>query len=339
MKIAVVILNWNGKHILQQYLPSVVAHSSDHAQIIVADNGSTDESLTFLAENYPQIPIIALDKNYGFAGGYNRALKQVDADYYILLNDDVEVTPNWIPPVIKLMENSPQCAICQPKLKMYDERNTFEYAGGAGGFIDKLGYPFCRGRMFADLEQDNGQYDDNCKIFWASGAAMFIKSSVWRELGGFDDDFFAHMEEIDLCWRAQNAGHTVAYCGASTVYHKGGGTLPKSSPHKTHLNFRNNLFMLYKNLSKKKLNCTIAIRLPLDYIAAIKFLLEGKPKEFAAVYRAHRDFFKSRSILKNKRKQLNTHDTECIFQQSILLHYYLKHHKKFTQLNYKTTRI
>lgn len=339
MKIAVVILNWNGRHILQQYLPSVVQHSSADAQIIIADNGSTDDSLTFLAEQYPQIPIISLDRNYGFAGGYNRALKQVDADYFILLNDDVEVTPNWIPPVIEMMENNPTCAICQPKLKMYDDKKTFEYAGGAGGFIDKLGYPFCRGRIFSDLEQDDSQYDDNCRIFWATGAAMFIKSSVWKELNGFDDDFFAHMEEIDLCWRANNAGHMVGYCAQSTVYHKGGGTLPKSSPHKTYLNFRNNLFMLYKNSSQTRLKKLIALRIPLDYVAAFKFLLEGKPKEFGAVCRAHRDFFKSIDKLKIKRQNPPSQDPDTMLRLSLLVHYYLKKRKQFNQLGYKVTHL
>lgn len=339
MKIAVVILNWNGKHILQQYLPSVVEHSSADAQIIIADNGSTDDSLAFLAEKHPQIPVIALDRNYGFAGGYNRALKQVEADYYILLNDDVEVTPNWIPPVIKMMDDTPGCAICQPKLKMYDQKDTFEYAGGAGGFIDKLGYPFCRGRIFSDLEQDKGQYDDNCRIFWASGAAMFIKSDVWKEMNGFDEDFFAHMEEIDLCWRAHNAGYSVGYCANSTVYHKGGGTLPKSSPHKTYLNFRNNLYMLYKNSNPKKSSTILAIRIPLDYVAAFKFLLERKPKEFSAVCQAHRDFFRSLDRLKSKRKPLAPTPPDTMLPISLLVHYYIKKHKHFTQLKQKVNHI
>ena len=247
MRIAVVILNWNGKHMLEQFLPSVTAYTTGDAEVIIADNGSTDDSIAFLHDHYPTLRIIQLDKNYGFADGYNRALAQVDADYYVLLNDDVEVTPNWTAPVVEQMERNPRTAICQPKLLMYDQRDTFEYAGGAGGFLDKYGYPFCRGRLFTTLEKDHGQYDDPREIFWASGAAMFVRADVWKKLGGLDGEFFAHMEEIDFCWRAKNAGYRVEYCPLSTVYHVGGGTLPKSNPHKTYLNFRNNIAMLYKN--------------------------------------------------------------------------------------------
>ena len=253
-KVAVVILNWNGRHIIEKFLPSVVTNTAGEAEVIVADNGSTDDSLAFLAEHYPTLRTIALDKNYGFAGGYNRALAQVEADYYVLLNDDVECTPNWGSPVIEMMEADSEIAVAQPKLLMYDQKDTFEYAGGAGGFIDRFGYPFCRGRMFNTLEQDHGQYDDARQVFWATGAAMFVRSNVWHQLGGLDDDFFAHMEEIDFCWRAKNAGHKIAYCPRSVLYHVGGGTLPKSSPMKTMLNFRNNLSMLYKNLPDNELH-------------------------------------------------------------------------------------
>ena len=254
----------------------------------------------------------------------------------MLLNDDVEVTPNWIEPVIAQMEQHPQTAICQPKLLMYDQRDTFEYAGGAGGFIDKYGYPFCRGRMFTTLEQDRGQYDDPCPIFWASGAAMFVRSSVWKELGGLDDDFFAHMEEIDFCWRAKNAGYEVEYCPHSVVYHVGGGTLPKSNPHKTYLNFRNNMALLYKNLPQSRLAWVMVCRVVLDYVAAFKFLMERKPKEFSAVVQAHRAFYKWMPRLKVKRlRRQQQLPVSCIHPRLILVDYYLLRHHLFSQLQTK----
>ncbi len=336
MTTAVVILNWNGKKMLERFLPSVTLHSTGDTEVIIADNGSTDDSLAFVREHYPQLRIIELDKNYGFAGGYNRALEQVEADYYVLLNDDVEVTPNWIEPVIAQMEQHPQTAICQPKLLMYDQRDTFEYAGGAGGFIDKYGYPFCRGRMFTTLEKDHGQYDDPCPIFWASGAAMFVRSSVWKELGGLDDDFFAHMEEIDFCWRAKNAGYEVEYCPHSVVYHVGGGTLPKSNPHKTYLNFRNNMALLYKNLPQSRLAWVMVCRVVLDYVAAFKFLMERKPKEFSAVVQAHRAFYKWMPRLKVKRlRRQQQLPVSCIHPRLILVDYYLLRHHLFSQLQTK----
>ena len=335
MTTAVVILNWNGKKMLERFLPSVTLHSTGDTEVIIADNGSTDDSLAFVREHYPQLRIIELDKNYGFAGGYNRALEQVEADYYVLLNDDVEVTPNWIEPVIAQMEQHPQTAICQPKLLMYDQRDTFEYAGGAGGFIDKYGYPFCRGRMFTTLEKDHGQYDDPCPIFWASGAAMFVRSSVWKELGGLDDDFFAHMEEIDFCWRAKNAGYEVEYCPHSVVYHVGGGTLPKSNPHKTYLNFRNNMALLYKNLPQSRLAWVMVCRVVLDYVAAFKFLMERKPKEFSAVVQAHRAFYKWMPRLKVKRLRRQQLPVSCIHPRLILVDYYLLRHHLFSQLQTK----
>ena len=336
MTTAVVILNWNGKKMLERFLPSVTLHSTGDTEVIIADNGSTDDSLAFVREHYPHLRIIELDKNYGFAGGYNRALEQVEADYYVLLNDDVEVTPNWIEPVIAQMEQHLQTAICQPKLLMYDQRDTFEYAGGAGGFIDKYGYPFCRGRMFTTLEQDRGQYDDPCPIFWASGAAMFVRSSVWKELDGLDDDFFAHMEEIDFCWRAKNAGYEVEYCPHSVVYHVGGGTLPKSNPHKTYLNFRNNMALLYKNLPQSRLAWVMVCRVVLDYVAAFKFLMERKPKEFSAVVQAHRAFYKWMPRLKVKRlRRQQQLPVSCIHPRLILVDYYLLRHHLFSQLQTK----
>ena len=336
MTTAVVILNWNGKKMLERFLPSVTAHTQGDAEVIIADNGSTDDSLDYVRAQYPGLRIIELDKNYGFAGGYNRALQQVKADYYVLLNDDVEVTPGWIEPVVAQMQQHPDTAICQPKLLMYDQRDTFEYAGGAGGFLDKYGYPFCRGRMFTPLEQDNGQYNTPGEIFWASGAAMFVRADVWHQLGGLDDDFFAHMEEIDFCWRAKNAGYRVEYCPQSTVFHVGGGTLPKSNPRKTYLNFRNNMALLYKNLPKRRLAWVMCSRIVLDYVAGFKFLMERKPKEFSAVVDAHKAFYKWLPQLKKKRQGLKQQSrVSGMYQGLLLIDYYLLGKKKYSDLKFK----
>ena len=336
MTTAVVILNWNGKKMLERFLPSVTTHTQGDAEVIIADNGSTDDSLDFVRAQYPGLRIIELDKNYGFAGGYNRALQQVKADYYVLLNDDVEVTPGWIEPVVAQMQQHPDTAICQPKLLMYDQRDTFEYAGGAGGFLDKYGYPFCRGRMFTSLEQDNGQYNTPSEIFWASGAAMFVRADVWHQLGGLDDDFFAHMEEIDFCWRAKNAGYRVEYCPQSTVFHVGGGTLPKSNPRKTYLNFRNNMALLYKNLPKRRLAWVMCSRIVLDYVAGLKFLMERKPKEFSAVVDAHKAFYKWLPQLKKKRQGLKQQSrVSGMYQGLLLIDYYLLGKKKYSDLKFK----
>jgi GT2 family glycosyltransferase len=332
MQTAVVILNWNGRHMMEKFLPSVTANTTGDAEVIIADNGSTDDSIEFLHSHYPSLRIIQLDQNYGFAEGYNRALAQVEADYYVLLNDDVEVTPHWIEPVIAQMQQNTQTAICQPKLLMYDRRDTFEYAGAAGGFIDSYGYPFCRGRLFDVVEQDHGQYDDPREIFWASGAAMFVRADVWHQLGGLDGDFFAHMEEIDFCWRAKNKGYRVEYCPQSVIYHVGGGTLPKSNPRKTYLNFRNNLSMLYKNLPDGRLNRVLLLRLMLDYVAALKFLLERKPKEFQAVFQAHRDYRRRKPGLRLKREALRPRQVSCIYRGHLLLDFYLRGKKHFSTL-------
>lgn len=335
MHIAVVILNWNGKHMMERFLPSVTAHTTGDAEVVIADNGSTDDSIEFLRTHYPALRIIQLDKNYGFAEGYNRALAQIEADYYVLLNDDVEVAPNWIEPVIAQMQQNEKTAICQPKLLMFDQRDTFEYAGGAGGFIDSYGYPFCRGRMFNIVEKDHGQYDDPCEIFWASGAAMFVRADVWKELGGLDGDFFAHMEEIDFCWRAKNAGYRVEYCPQSVVYHVGGGTLPKSNPRKTYLNFRNNTAMLYKNLPSGRRCRVMTVRRLLDYVAAVKFLIGGNKGEFNAVFEAHKAFRKTKKIYRQKREQIQHQEVSCIYNGWLLLQYYLLNKKHFSDLNFK----
>ena len=336
IRVAVVILNWNGRGMLERFLPSVVDYSvSDESlsvSVVVADNGSSDDSVAFMREHYPQVQLVLLDKNYGFAEGYNRALAQVEADYYVLLNSDVECTPHWIAPVVAMMERDPQVAIAQPKLMMYDQKDTFEYAGGAGGFIDSYGYPFCRGRIFSILEQDHGQYDDECNIFWATGAAMFVKAPIFHQLGGLDGDFFAHMEEIDFCWRTLNSGYTVRYCPQSVLYHVGGGTLPKSSPFKTRLNFRNNLSMLYKNLPDERMKKVLRRRMLLDGIAALKFLLQGHVGEFNAVREAHREYRSLLPQLKEKRAALKQEAVAGVYQRLLLSDYYFRGSKTFSNL-------
>ncbi|MBI1783231.1 MAG: glycosyltransferase family 2 protein [Sphingobacteriales bacterium] len=290
--VAVVILNWNGKNYLQQFLPSVMQSAYPNLQVIVADNASTDDSVTFLQTNYPQIEIIINAANEGFAKGYNMALKQVQADYFILLNSDIEVTPGWIEPVISLMESDKAIAACQPKLLAFNNKKQFEYAGAAGGWIDDYGYPFSRGRVFDVCEEDNGQYDEVQQIFWASGAAFFVRSSVFNEMKGFDEFFFAHQEEIDLCWRMQLSGYKIYACPQSVVYHVGGGTLPKGNSKKTWLNYRNNLIMLYKNLPVGEKLWKIPFRIALDAISAWKALLTGDAGYWMAVLKAHIDFLK-----------------------------------------------
>ena len=319
---------------LERFLPSVVAHTTGDAEVIVADNGSTDDSIDFLKNHYPMLRLIQMDRNYGFAGGYNRAIAQIDAEYYVLLNDDVEVTPSWNEKVVSLMDSDPDIAIAQPKLLMFDDRNRFEYAGGAGGFIDKLGYPFCRGRLFNTLEYDEGQYADTREVFWASGAAMFVRASVWKELGGLDGDFFAHMEEIDFCWRTKMKGYRVIATSDAQVYHVGGGTLPKSSPTKTLLNFRNNLAMLYKNLPQKRLRRVIRLRFVLDWVAALSFAVQGKGAECLAVFKAHSEFRKWKPALQAKRDAIQPREVTCIYPKSLLVQYHLTGKKRFAQLNF-----
>lgn len=300
-KTAVVILNYNGEKFLREFLPSVLAHSGD-AKIVVADNASTDLSVDVLKQKFPTVELIQLTNNYGFCGGYNRALKQVEAEYYVLLNSDVEVTEGWLTPIINLLDENPDIAAAQPKILAYNERGKFEYAGAAGGFIDSLGYPFCRGRVFDYTEKDSGQYNDGREVFWATGACLFIRSKVYHELDGLDEDFFAHMEEIDLCWKIQRAGHKVFYCGLSHVYHVGGGTLSKSNPRKTYYNFRNGLSLVYKHWSTGKLLWKMPIRITLDYLAAFKFLLSGKAGDARAVVKAHYHFIKK--FGKNRAKRV-----------------------------------
>jgi len=323
-KIAVVILNWNGKSFLEKFLPSVISYSSAIAKIIVADNHSTDDSVSYLQTNFPTVKIISLDKNYGFAGGYNKALKQVEAEYYVLLNSDVEVTNNWLVPLLELLENDNSVVACQPKIKDYNNKNYFEYAGAAGGFIDKLGYPLCRGRLFDKIEKDTGQYDDFTEIFWASGASLFIRAKAYHEIGGLDEFFFAHMEEIDLCWRLKNTGYKIMFCPISTVYHVGGGTLNKTKPQKTFLNFRNSLLTLHKNLPQKNRFKVIFLRLLLDGLAGIKFLLSGKPNHTWAIIRAHFSFYNSLQQNKKKRNEVQHPNLTGMLNKSIVVAYYFK---------------
>jgi GT2 family glycosyltransferase len=333
VRVAVVILNWNGKKFLERFLPSLLANSSKDAEVIVADNASTDDSVNFLITNHPEIRIIRHDNNYGFAKGYNLALAQVESDYYILLNSDIEVTPDWIQPVIDLMESDASIAACQPKIRSYAEPQKFEYAGAAGGFIDKYGYPFCRGRMFLSIEEDDGQYNDTIEIFWATGACMFVRASLFHEFGGLDEDFFAHMEEIDFCWRLKNEGYKIMYCPSSVVYHIGGGTLPKASWRKTYLNFRNNCILLYKNLPDNLLIEVFAKRLVLDGIAAMKFLITAGFKDFFAVSKAHFSFYTSLKKTRLKRKKLKQSQVKKIYQKNIVFEYYIRGKKKFTDLD------
>jgi GT2 family glycosyltransferase len=305
IKTAVVVLNWNGKAWLEKFLANLVKHSQE-ATVFVADNASTDDSVDFVKSNFPSVKIIINASNGGYAKGYNDALKQIDAEYFVLINSDIEVTEDWLSPIIVLMDSDKKIAACQPKLLDYKKRNTFEYAGASGGFIDNLGYPFCRGRIFDDLEEDKGQYNDAIEVFWATGACLFVRASHYNEVGGLDEDFFAHQEEIDLCWRLKNKGYKIMVQPKSVVYHVGGGTLNAGSPFKTHLNFRNNLFMLFKNLPTYSLFTTIPTRLVLDGVAAFTFLSKEKGLQHVfAIAKAHFIFYFELPKLIAKRQKIN----------------------------------
>jgi GT2 family glycosyltransferase len=334
-RIAIVILNWNGKKFLEKFLPSVINFSRDIAEVIIADNASFDDSIVWLRSEFPEIRIIQNKDNGGFSKGYNDALSQVEADYFVLLNSDIEVTPHWIEPVIKLMETDSQIAACQPKLLSYYDREKFEYAGAAGGFIDKYGYPFCRGRLFQSIEKDIGQYNDAAEVFWATGACMFVRVDVYRKLGGLDERFFAHMEEIDFCWRAKNEGFKIMFCPDSVVYHVGGGTLPKKSSKKTYLNMRNNNVMLFKNLPSDRLLKVYSARLILDGIAAIKFLFDGGFGDFFAVIKAHWKFFSMIPELRKERKISSHFSVSKIYRKNLVYEYFLKGKRKFTDLKHE----
>ncbi|MFZ4861625.1 glycosyltransferase family 2 protein [Sphingobacterium sp. Mn56C] len=331
-KVAVVILNWNGRYFLEKFLPSVYNSIYANITFVLGDNASTDDSVSFVKEYYPTIEVIENDKNYGFAEGYNQILKQVDADYYVLLNSDVEVTQNWIQPVIDLMETENYVA-AQPKILAYHNKENFEHAGAAGGYLDCYGYPFCRGRMMQVCEKDQGQYDNPQEVFWASGAALFIKADAWKLAGGFDGDFFAHMEEIDLCWRLKRMGYRIGYCPDSVIYHVGGGTLNTSNPQKTYLNFRNNLLMLQKNLPFFRAVGVIFIRLWLDLLALIHFLVERKPKDAWAVSRAHQYFFLYFFRNARKRKKYKVPENKTgRYKKSIIWDFYVNKIQCFSDL-------
>ena len=321
-KIAVVILNWNGRKLLEEFLPSIVRFSSE-ATVYVADNASSDDSISFIKNTFPTVKIIQNTDNFGFAKGYNQALRFVEEDYYALVNSDIEVTENWLSPIVEIFENDAKTSIIQPKILAYKNKEMFEYAGAAGGFIDKYGFPFCRGRIFQSLEKDFGQYNDIQDIFWASGACFFIRKEVYWKLNGFDEDFFAHQEEIDLCWRAFNLDFKVKYCGNSTVYHVGGATLNESNPHKTFLNFRNSLWMMTKNLPKKKLFPILFLRLTLDGWAGIHFLFQGKPKHLWSVLKSH--FYFYFYLFKNLNKRhSNQYDKYYKINSIVYFHFWKK---------------
>lgn len=327
-KIAVVILNWNGAKLLEQFLPSVLAFS-DEAKVYVADNASTDNSIAVIKENFPSVTIIQNDENYGFAKGYNMALQQIEEEYYALVNSDIEVTKSWLTPILSIFDSEANIGIIQPKILDYKNKEYFEYAGAAGGFIDQFGYPYCRGRIFETIEKDNGQYDDDIEIFWASGACFFIRKQVYQKLNGFDDDFFAHQEEIDLCWRAFNMGIKAKYTSRSVVYHVGGATLNEGNPKKTFLNFRNSLLMLTKNLPDKKLFLVLLVRLLLDGLAGIQFIFKGKFNHFWAILRAHFAFYVliNKTLKKRKASQLKTY----YHSQSIVYKYFVNNGTVFEQ--------
>lgn len=315
----------------------------DWAEIIVADNFSTDDSYHVINKEFPSVKYLQLGQNYGFAKGYNNALKNNTSDYILLLNSDVEVTENWLEPLIKMMDDDPLIAACQPKIMQIDHPELFEYAGASGGFIDHYGYPFCRGRIVNVQEQDHGQYDDPISVFWASGAAVLVRGSLWHEFGGFDIDFWAHMEEIDLCWRMKNRGYKIAVCPASTVFHLGGGSLSYGSPQKIFLNFRNNLFLLYKNLPKGKLFNIIFFRMILDGVAAIQFMATGQFKPFLMVLKAHLDFYRNLKKLRLKRKVLlqkvTTPNHPEVYHGSLIFDFFIARKKKFSSLNFKTRNL
>lgn len=336
-KVSVVILNWNGRKLLERYLPSVVQHTpSETAEIVVADNGSTDDSVAYLEREFPSVRVILLKRNYGFAEGYNRALEGVDAEYAVLLNSDVEVTPGWLDVPLAELEAHADIAAVQPKLLSDRNRSEFEYAGASGGFIDKYGYPFCRGRVFDVVESDRGQYDAVRDIFWGSGACLVIRKSVYEEAGGLDTGFFAHQEEIDLCWRLRSRGYRIVCTPASVVYHLGGGTLNAESPRKTHLNFRNNLLMLYKNLPEKELGRVFRIRFFFDYLAAFVFLLKKQPHNARAVYEARKDFFRLKRAYEPARTEnLKKQTLAAIPEMSrrcLLYEYHIKKNRTFASL-------
>jgi GT2 family glycosyltransferase len=331
LKTAIVILNWNGKKLLEQFLPSIVKFSSDEAEIYVADNASEDTSISYIKHNFPSVKIVKNTENGGYAKGYNDALKKINADIYCLINSDVEVTQNWLNPILTIFNTDENTAIIQPKILAFKDKTNFEYAGAAGGFIDLYGYPYCRGRVFNDIEKDRNQFNDISEIFWASGACFFIRSKVYHQLNGFDEDYFAHQEEIDLCWRTQNIGYRVKYVGNSTVFHVGGATLKETDPQKTFLNFRNSLLNVVKNVPKKWFLFVVFSRLLLDGIAGIKFILELRPIHSLAILKAHFSFYTNFYKFLKKRKVLQKKSNYNL-HTSIVWQYFILGRKKFKDL-------
>ena len=333
--IAVAVLNWNGRKLLETFLPSVVAHSAE-ADVYVIDNHSSDDSLNYVKATFPTVKIIQTESNLGYAGGYNYALQRIENPFIVLLNSDIETTEHWLEAPLKLLKENLDIGACQPKIRAYNEKESFEYAGAAGGFIDFLGYPFCRGRVFEILEKDQGQYDTNGEIFWASGACMFVRREAFFKAGQLDASFFAHMEEIDLCWRMKNNGYRIYYAANSTVYHLGGGTLNSHSTRKTFLNFRNNLYLLFKNLPASYAFPIIFVRLILDGIAAVKFTLMGKPRHGVAVVRAHFAFYGNFNRMARERRSyfrsLKGLKSTKMYKNSIVFDHFVKGKKKFSDL-------
>ena len=333
MKIAIVILNWNGQQLLEKFLPSIISFSNlNTIEIYVADNASTDTSITYVQKTFPTVKIVQNKKNGGYAKGYNDALKHIEADIYGLVNSDIEVTEGWLTPILSTFETEPNTAIIQPKILDYKNKDFFEYAGAAGGYVDKYGYPFCRGRIFSELEKDNHQFNDIHNIFWASGACFFIRAAAFNQLNGFDEDYFAHQEEIDLCWRAQNLNYSIKYVGTSTVYHVGGATLKEESPRKSFLNFRNSLFTLVKSVPKKQLFGILFIRLILDGIAGVKFLSEMRPIHTIAILRAHFSFYTQFSKMYKKRKK-HKKRADYFATKSIVWQHFILGKKKYSEID------
>ncbi|MGB5382215.1 MAG: glycosyltransferase family 2 protein [Lutimonas sp.] len=333
MKIAVVILNWNGEKLLEKFLPSIVLHSKDKANIYVADNASTDGSIEFLKRNYPRIKIVQNSSNGGYAKGYNDALKRIDEEIYALVNSDIEVTEGWLDPIIKEFERSSNTAVIQPKLLDFKDKTKFEYAGAAGGFVDFFGYPYCKGRVFNHLEHDQQQYNDTYPVFWGSGACLFIRSEVYHKLKGLDENYFSHQEEIDLCWRIQNEGYDILYVGSSTVYHVGGATLQESNPRKTFLNFRNSLFTIAKNVPKRYVVLVILARLILDGVAALKFIFELRPIHSWAILRAHFSFYWFLPKMLRKRKYISFKQTRYFDCFSIVWQHFVLGKKTYSEVH------
>ena len=348
--VSIVILNWNGRDFLHRFLPALISNTSrSGTEIIVADNGSTDGSVSLMEQEFPGIRLITFDMNYGFSEGYNRALEQVEAKYFLLLNSDIEVTPGWLDPLVDFMEGNEHAAVCTPKIRDLRNREFFEYAGAAGGYIDRFGYPFCRGRIFDHMEADHGQHDTIAEVFWGTGACLMVRSSLYREAGGLDDRFFAHMEEIDLCWRLKRMGHTIWCVPASTVFHVGGGTLERGNPRKTFLNFRNSLLLLYKNLPPRQRRRAIFVRKMFDAVSALRFLLQGSPQDCFAVLRAHRAYSGMKKVYGGTGGKQNEQSSPHIVKQlyplqgiyhgSIVIDFFIRRKRTIDQLDFKGTGV